>query len=131
MRSSSRTSARAQVRELTVYPGDQIEELKVGCRAVAACQDGGVEYLLLEGLVLPSGCSPSVTDALLCPTPRDNYPNRLFFAEQVQSGFARNWNFNGRICERNWHGYSWKTDDPRPMRLAQIVRIHLDGFRRA
>jgi len=114
-----------------MFPGDQIEELKHGCQAVAACGDGGVNYLLLEGLALPWGCSPTKTDALLCPYSRDGYSSRLFFAEQVQSPFARNWNFNGRICERNWFGYSWKTDDPRPMRLAQLVRIHLDGLRRA
>jgi hypothetical protein len=124
-------SAPALAREVIVFPKDQIEELKHCCQAVSACQDGGIDYLLLEGLALPPGCSPARIDALLCPTFRDGYSSRLFFAAQVQSPFARNWNFDGRICERNWHGYSWKTDDPRPMRLAQLVRLHLDGLRRA
>lgn len=124
-------SAPALARKVIVFPKDQIEELKHCCQAVSACQDSGIDYLLLEDLALPPGCLPARIDALLCPTPRDGYPSRLLFAAQVQSPFARNWNFNGRICERNWHGYSWKTDDPRPMRLAQLVRLHLDGFRRA
>ena len=116
---------------MTTFPRDQLDELKHGCLAVASCQEAGVTYLLLERLELPAGCSPRQVDALLCPTARDGYTSRLFFAEQVQSAFARNWNFNGRICERTWHAFSWQIADARPMRLAQLVRIHLDGFRRA
>jgi hypothetical protein len=93
-------SAPALVREVIVFPKDQIEELKLCCQAMSASQEGGINYLLLERLALPLGCSPAKIDALLCPTPRDAYPSRLFFEAQVQSPFARNWNFNGRAGKR-------------------------------
>jgi hypothetical protein len=114
-----------------MFMDDQVSELKLLCGSVDAFEDGGVTYLVLGGLALPPGCTPPSTDALLCSTPRDGYPSRLFFADRVQSPHERNWNFNGRIGERNWHAFSWKVNDARAMRLAQLVRVHLDGFRRA
>lgn len=112
------------------YPADQIEELKHCCEAIAATTESGVDYLWLTNLVLPSQCRPGKCDALLCPTPRDGYPSRLFFSEMVAGPFPRNWNYNGRICERNWVAFSWNVTAGEPMRLAQLVRVHLDGFRR-
>jgi hypothetical protein len=111
------------------FPPDQIPELKLLCDTVASCDEAAVTYLLLGGLNLPANCVPAKVDALLCVTEREGYPSRLFFAAQVQSPFARNWNFSGQICQRQWHAYSWKV--PGTMRLAQLVRAHLDGFRRA
>jgi hypothetical protein len=112
-----------------MFPQDQIDELKLFCVGVSTCQDGGVTYLVITGLALPAGCTLANVDALLCPTARDGYPSRLFFAEQVESPVSRNWNFSGRICERNWRGFSWKVGGPDQMRVAQLVRAHLDGLR--
>jgi len=114
-----------------MYPPDQIQELKQLCEVISACSEGGVNYIFMQKLALPPQCAPDKSDALLCPTGRDGYPSRLLFSQVIQGPFARNWNFNGRICERNWAGFSWKVENPQAMRLAQLVRVHLDGFRRA
>jgi hypothetical protein len=112
------------------FPDDQIAELKKLCEGVALCEEAGTRYLLLQGLALPSGCSPAKVDALFRPSGgSEGYPSRLFFAEQVGSPFARNWNFNGRLCNRNWFAHSWRVSPGQ--RLAQTVLCHLDGFRRA
>jgi hypothetical protein len=112
------------------FPADQIEELKGFCAGVSLCEDAGAQYLLLSRLNLPERCKPTSVDALLRPVPIacDGYPSRLFLAEQVQSPFARNWNFSGRICDRNWYAFSWMV--PPGSRLAQMVLAHLEGFRK-
>jgi hypothetical protein len=112
------------------FPEDQIAELKSLCEAVSACEEGGIRYFHLQKLVLPADCKPVSVDALLRPAPlADGYQSRLFLAENVSSPFARNWNYGGRLCDRNWHAFSWMV--PPGQRLAQMVLSHLDGFRRA
>jgi hypothetical protein len=106
------------------FPEDQVGELKQFCPDLQECEEGGCAYVLLRGLNLPEGCSPAVVDALLCPTPRDGYQFRLYFAMRVESGVQLNWNANGvRILERNWHAFSW-TVNPEP-RLMQMVAAYL------
>ncbi len=115
-----------------MFPADQIDELRSLCEGVAACEEASVTYLRLAKLALPAGTTPDRVDALLCPTPRDGYSSRLFFALLLASPFPRNWNAsNVRIVDANWHAYSWKIDAPGPFRLAQLVSMHLDGLRRA
>jgi hypothetical protein len=112
------------------FPEDQVAELKLLCPDVSEVEEAGCKYLLLPGLNLPDECSPARTDALLCPSARDGYPSRLFFAERVQSKAKAepNWNANGvRIAERNWHAFSWKTNPN--LRLAQMVAAHLRALR--
>jgi hypothetical protein len=110
------------------FTEEQVAELKQLCQAVRQYEEAGCTYLLLPGLNLPEGCSPSRLDALLCPTPRDGYSSRLFFAERVGSRAQLNWNANGvRIAERNWHAYSWKVSPD--LRLAQMVAAHLRALR--
>jgi hypothetical protein len=108
------------------FPEDQIVELKALYPGLAAHAEGGTTYLLLPQAKLPEGCSPSQTDLLLCPTERDGYPSRLFFAQVVQCSKSPNlnWNGNARIVERNWHAYSWRVKTP-GLRLAQIVTSHM------
>lgn len=109
------------------YPEDQVAELKLLCADACEVQEGGCGFLLLPGLHLPDGCSPARTDALLCPTARDGYASRLFFAEKIQTKAECNWNATGiRIAERNWHAFSWKTNAN--LRLAQMVAAHLRGM---
>src|SRR3954463_15225982 len=106
------------------YPEDQVAELKLLCPDISQVEEAGCTFLLLPGLNLPDGCNPARTDALLCPSARDGYASRLFFAEKVQTKAERNWNATGvRIAERNWHAYSWKTNSN--LRLAQMVAAHL------
>ena len=110
------------------YPDEQVEELKLLCPGVALAGEGNRVFFALPGLTLPEGCTPSKTDALLCPTEMDGYPSRLFFAVRVDGPGTRNWNVNGvRILEKNWHAFSWKVDPK--LRLAQMVAAHLKGFR--
>ena len=107
---------------------DQIEELRTLFGDVKTSKEGGVTYFLIPSLGLPIGCSPDKVDALLCPTTRDGYASRLFFAERIQSPTQQNWNANSiRILERNWHTFSWRV--PENLRLAQMVAVHLRGLR--
>src|SRR5688572_27771858 len=104
-------------------PEEQIEELLRMYPGARQATDGGVTYFLLPELVLPISCSPERVDALLCPTRRDGYESRLFFAQIVQGGTSRNWNAQGiaRILDKNWYAISWQT---RPgLRLAQMVSV--------
>ena len=110
------------------FPDDQIAELKGLAPGLKQGEEGGCAYFLLPDLALPEGCVPQRCDALLCPSARDGYPSRLFFAAQIQSRTARNWNATGvRIAERNWHAFSWKTSPN--LRLAQMVAAHLRALR--
>src|SRR4051812_44343348 len=95
--SSSRTSRTAARPEegIMSFPDDQVGELKRLCPLAQHCDEGGRSYVLLPGLALPEGCSPATTDALLCPTERDGYPSRLFFADRVASSAPLNWNATG------------------------------------
>lgn len=109
------------------FPPDQITELKQLCGGVSQCGEGGCTFLLLSGLKLPEGCSPSVIDALLYPSPRDGYQSRLFFPKQIQGKNNLNWNGQVRIVERNWEAFSWKVSaEPR---LIQMVAAHLRAFK--
>lgn len=124
-----RAAHRSQIRMLT-FATDELTELKSYCSNVASACEGGCTYLLLEKLVLPDCCTPSIVDALLCPTPRDGYQSRLFFGQPIISGRSLNWNANGiRILDRNWHAFSWKVERPN-LRLAEILIRHLEGFTR-
>ena len=110
------------------YPKPQIEELKAYCRKLGELQEGGVTFFSLEGLRLPIGCKPEICDALLCPTPRDQYPSRLFLSIKVKSPYDRNWNCeNARIGEKNWFAFSWKVEGTN-LTLVQILTGHLLGF---
>jgi len=109
------------------FPEDQVAELKQLCPDVQECEEGGCAYVLLRGLKLPDGCSASVTDALLCPTPRDGYHFRLFFAERVESGVQLNWNASRvRVLERNWDAFSWNVGaEPRHIQMVAAYLRHL------
>ena len=108
-------------------PQDQIDELKLLFGEIRACEEVGITYFLIPNLQLPDGCTPAVVDALLCPVSRDGYAARLFFAVQVQAKTGLNWNGHFRICERNWHAFSWQLDAN--LRLAQIVASILSAMR--
>lgn len=107
---------------------DQLAELRELVPRVQRAVEGGVPFYLLPDLSLPLGCTPEKVDALLCPTPRDGYPSRLFFAQRIISPASRNWNGAARILERNWFAFSWKVEVPN-LRLAQLVLAHLKALR--
>jgi hypothetical protein len=110
------------------FADDQVRELARLYAGVQQAVEIEVTYFLIRDLELPAGCIPATVDSLLCPTLRDGYQSRLFFATQVSGGPARNWNATGvRILERNWYAVSWKTREG--LRLAQMVSAHLDALR--
>jgi hypothetical protein len=111
------------------FPDDEIQELKALHGSVQRADEGGVTFFMLPLLHLPEGCSPERVDSLLCPTARDGYSSRLFFAEKPHSRSTPNWNGQVRILERNWYAFSWRIQDPAPLRLAQMVQVHLRGLR--
>jgi hypothetical protein len=110
------------------FPDDQIKELVSQYPGVEQAEEGGIVYFRFPSLELPAGCDPERVDALLCPTARDGYASRLYLAQKVTGGPSQNWNATGvRVLERNWQGVSWRTKEG--LRLAQMVRVHLDAFR--
>jgi hypothetical protein len=109
------------------FPDDEVQEMVSLYPGVRRGIEAGVTYFLIPDLALPAGRSPASTDALFCPSERDGYPSRLFLATAVTGGPGTNWNGNVRVFERNWFAVSWRI---RPgLRLAQMVRAHLDAFR--
>ena len=110
------------------FPEDEVQELGRLFPEAKQSEEGGVPYFLLPQLALPAGRSPERTDALLCPTGRDGYGSRLFLAQVIATPAGVNWNANAvRILERNWFAVSWRVRAG--LRLAQMVRAHLDAFR--
>jgi len=109
------------------FPTEQIEELKRIAPSLSIASEGGYTYIFIENLQLPDKCTPSIVDALLCPTERDGYNSRLFFASKVEGGPARNWNGNIRVLNRNWHAMSWQV--PPGLRLAETLLVHRKALR--
>lgn len=105
----------------------QLDELKLIAPNLSSSQEGGYNYILIEKLVLPSGCNPPVVDALLCPEPREGYQSRLFLSEQITGCPGRNWNGRIRVLNKNWYAISWQV--PNGLRLAEALLIHLKAFR--
>lgn len=106
------------------FPDDQIQELKACFPNVAIGKEGDIEYLLLPQCQLPDGCEPPVLDALLCPTSRDGYPSRLFFAEKViHKGKGQNWNPKKSvvILGREWWAISWKIAHGNERLLSKVI----------
>lgn len=90
--------------------------------------EAGISYILIPDLVLPKGCAPERVDVLLCPTGRDGYTSRLFFAQRVNGPRPLNWNANGvRIGEKNWHAFSYRIGAT-ASRLAQKLSSHLTAL---
>lgn len=110
------------------YPNEQIEELKRYCTKLSILPEAGVNYLYMEGLRLPVGCTPATCDGLLRTVPNGGYPSMLHLSQQVTSPFTRNWNVtNARIGEKNWFAFSWMVNLTSPT-LAQLLIAHLNGF---
>jgi hypothetical protein len=107
---------------------DELHELDALCDGAKGYGEFGLNYILLLQLRLPSGCSPDVVDALLCLSQRDGYPTRLFFARQIASKNALNWNAqNVAILQRTWFAYSWNcVASGRPI---EVLAQHLRALR--
>lgn len=102
---------------------EQMEELKRFYPNARLVTEGGIQYIYIPDLKLPSGCTPEIIEALLCPVLRDGYHTRLFYSEKITGIPQKNWNGNIRICDRNWLSYSWKSREG--MGLLEMIRYHL------
>ena len=114
------------------WPDDQVDELKRLFGEVQSAEEGGVTFFLFKSLQLPDRCTPQQVKALLCPSARDGYTSRLFFAQKVtvsEPTQTLNWNsVDQRILEENWHAYSWKINRT-DLRLAQMIADHLRALK--
>ncbi|MFN0139222.1 MAG: hypothetical protein ACKVQW_03935 [Pyrinomonadaceae bacterium] len=108
---------------------EQIDGLKRVSAEVMSAEEAGITYYLLPRLKMPAGCQPSEMDVLLCPTARDGYHSRLFFAERVSSTIALNWREPVHILERTWQVFSWQVP-PQNQTLLQILLEHLGALTR-
>jgi len=109
----------------TEAPVDLTEQV-TGARQLS---EGGLRYLHIQGLRLPPGSTPPITDGLLCLDPRDGYPTRLFLADQINApGKNLNWNGSTHVLGRNWVAISWSNVSNTQPAL-QILLAHLDAFR--
>ena len=112
------------------FPADQVDELRTLYPGVQWGEEGGHTYFLIPQLPMPINCLPASMDVLFCPTPRDGYPSRLFFSEQVHVSKALNWNAHGvRILERIWCTFSWRISEAPSLRLTQLLRTHMEALR--
>ncbi len=102
---------------------DAFSELQRQFPGAKQCQEGGTIFYFIPSLRLPAGCVPEQTDALLCPTARDGYPSRLFFAVRVEGPEVRNWNGNSYILSRQWYAFSWA--DIQGLSLVDLVFAHV------
>jgi hypothetical protein len=112
----------------STFPAEQLDELKALYGEITVATEGGTLFIRFAALPLPDGCAPGTMEALLCPSAREGYPSRLYFAQRPTNGKAPNWHMNPRILERNWHVYSWKVPGE-GHRLAQLVEMHLAALR--
>lgn len=102
---------------------EQLTELQRFYPNAEVIPEGGIDFIFIPNLKLPSGCIPDTVDSLLCPVTRDGYSSRLFYSQKIDGIPLKNWNGNLRICDRNWVSYSWKSKSG--MQLLEMVRYHL------
>lgn len=100
----------------------QLEELRRFYPDARVIPEGGINFVFVPKLKLPSGCLPEEIDALLCPVPRDGYHTRLFYDQQITGIPQKNWNGKLRLCDRTWVSFSWTSKDG--MELLEMVQYH-------
>jgi len=110
------------------FSNEELETLKLVSPEVMSAEEAGAELFMLPQFQLPPGCKPDQVDLLLCPTSRDGYPSRLYFAQQVTSPTPRNWNGQWFVLERHWHAFSWKVTAEN-LTLVQILQEHLEALK--
>lgn len=102
---------------------DQFADLLKYYPQAKRASEGGVQYIFISDIELPSGCSPEKVDVLLNPIPQGAYKSRLYYSEKISGIPAKNWNSTVRVLDRNWDAYSWRSEAG--MSLLQMVRYHL------
>ena len=111
-----------------MYPQDQIDELKGLYSGLSLIEDVGVQYFLMPNLVTPKSCVPDRVDALLCPSARDGYTSRLFFARQVAEPLPAKLERQRRQDRRAELARIFMENRGVTRRLAQMVSSHLSAL---
>jgi hypothetical protein len=110
------------------FAADEVIEMKTAFAGLATASEGGTGFILIPSLSLPAGCNPPIIDALLCPSPRDGYPSRLFLSSRIMhKGPGQNWNSDQVILGKRWFAVSWRVDQS-ATRLLAILAAHLEAF---
>ena len=106
------------------FPDDQMEEFKRTFPTAKLAVEGGTTFFLLPQWQLPENCAPRTVDLLFCPTARDGYNSRLFFAQSMSLPKTRNWiSKNVQILGRSWFAYSWKVEEG--LTITERLTAHL------
>ncbi len=103
-----------------------LDELRLMCGDVSVLSEGGVDLVFIPRLMLPPGCTPHETSALLCVGPHSGYTTRLFLSAHIP-GKAANWTQH-IVAGKLWHTWSWN-QVPATLRPAEILAEHLRGLR--
>ena len=110
------------------FAPDEVNQMKTAFAGLSTASEGGTDFIAIPKLALPTGATPSVVDALLCPLPRDGYPSRLFLSARVtHKGPGQNWNADQVILGRRWFAVSWRVDASIKSLLG-ILAAHLEAF---
>ena len=107
--------------------GNEVKKLKTVFPDLRLGKESSTEFIWIRGLVLPEGCDPEVLDGLVCSTPRDGYPTRLYLSQKIlHGGPGKNWNANGvQILGKSWWAVSWRVES---RNLLELVQNHLRAF---
>lgn len=106
---------------------EHLDELRASCGdGVRVIVEGGVDLIFLPRLVLPEGCVPRETQALLCTGQHGGYTTRLFLPMFLQ-GKGLNWTQHA-VAGGVWWTWSWNMVPPH-LRPAEILAEHLRGLR--
>ena len=102
---------------------DQLEELRAVCQEAKPLTDGPLQLIHIKYLQVPTGDAQFIVpEALLCLSPHEGYPTRLFLSERPAK--ALNWSVI-TVLGRAWHKWSWKdvSANQRPLQiLAQLLK---------
>lgn len=108
---------------------EEVAELRAACPGAQPVEEGGVKYIHLPHLKLPTGRSPSEVEGLLRPQAApgiDGYSTRLYLSEQFPE-CGQNWSQH-RILDKAWHTFSFN-NVPETLRLIEILANHLEVLR--
>jgi hypothetical protein len=109
-----------------MIPEDALDELRAICREARPISDGPLQLIHMVGLQLVvNGNQIVVPEALLCLTPHEGYPTRLFLSERPAKDL--NWSII-TVLGKCWHKWSWQGvhGNQRPV---QVVAQILKAFR--
>lgn len=102
------------------------EVKKLFSKEAAVMEEVNCTFIHIPSLTIPPGNTPAAMEALVCLSPRDGYPTRLFLSEPV-AGKGQNWSVHN-ILGKAWHTCSWNnvvfTDTP-----TNVIAQHLRAFK--